>query len=122
MASGTALGRMGREAAQADPQGRLAYLVDAPEHVTGLTVFQAAGEGDPTACELFDRLGFWLGVGIASLTSIVDLDVVVIGGGLVAAGDLLLRPARASLERFAFAPTYRELPPVVPARLGQTPA
>jgi glucokinase len=86
--------------------------------VTGLTVFQAAGEGDPTACELFDRLGFWLGVGIASLTSIVDLDVVGLGGGLVAAGDLLLRPARASLERFAFAPTYRELPPVVPARLG----
>jgi glucokinase len=78
--------------------------------VTGLTVFQAAGEGDPTACELFDRLGFWLGVGIASLTSIFDLDVVVIGGGLLAAGDLLLRPARASLERFAFAPTYRELP------------
>src|SRR6266571_907370 len=118
MASGTALGRMGREAAEADPDGRLAQLAGGAEHVTGMTAFQAAREGDPVASELFRRLGFWLGVGIASLVTIFDLDVVVVGGGLVATGDLLLGPARESLKRFAFAPDYRQLPPVVPARLG----
>jgi glucokinase len=118
MASGSALGRMGRAAAEADPGGRLAQLAGHPEKVTGEVVFQAAGEGDPTARELFDRLGFWLGVGIASLVTIFDPELVVIGGGLVHTGDLLLVPARASLERYAFGLVHRELPPVVPARLG----
>ncbi|HZD01094.1 MAG TPA: ROK family glucokinase [Actinomycetes bacterium] len=118
MASGSALGRAGRRAAQADPAGRLAKIAGAPEKVTGEVVFHAAREGDPVACELFQRLGFWLGVGIASLVNLFDPELVVIGGGLVATGDLLLVPARASLERYAFGLEHRELPPVVPARLG----
>jgi len=118
VASGGALGRTGREAAQADPDGRLAQLAGAPEKVTGEVVFHAAREGDPAARELFERLGFWLGVGIASLVNLFDPELVVIGGGLVATGDLLLVPARASLERYAFGLEHRELPPVVPARLG----
>jgi glucokinase len=118
MASGSALGRMGRRAAEADPGGRLAQLAGHPEKVTGEVVFQAAGEGDATASELFERLGFWLGVGIASLVTIFDPELVVIGGGLVHTGDLLLVPARASLERYTFGVAHRELPPVVPARLG----
>jgi glucokinase len=118
MASGSALGRAGREAAEAEPGGRLAQLAGGPEKVSGEVVFQAAREGDPTARELFERLGFWLGVGIASLVNIIDPDLVVIGGGLVATGDLLLVPTRASVERYVFGLEHRELPPVVPARLG----
>jgi glucokinase len=118
MASGSALGRAGRRAAEADPGGRLARLAGGPEKVTGELVFQAAQEGDATAVQLFERLGFWLGVGIGSLVTIFDPELVVIGGGLVQTGDLLLKPARASMERYAFGLVHRELPPVVPARLG----
>lgn len=118
MASGSALGRAGRLAAKADPGGRLARLAGDPERVTGQLVFQAAQQGDATATELFERLGFWLGVGIASLVTIFDPELVVIGGGLVHTGDLLLKPARASMERYTFGQMHRELPPVVPARLG----
>ena len=118
MSSGTALGLYGRQAAAADPDGRLARLAGSPELVTGQTVFLAAQEGDPTARSLFDRLGFWLGVGVASVVTAFDPQVVVIGGGLVATGELLLGPARASYERFVFARRHRELAPVVPARLG----
>jgi len=118
MASGNALGRAGREAAARDPDGRLATLAGGPERVTGEIVFQAATEGDQTAVGLFERIGFWLGVGIASVITIFDPDVVVVGGGLVATGDLLLVPARASMERYVFARAHRDLPPVVPARLG----
>jgi glucokinase len=118
MASGSALGRTGRRAASADPGGRLAQIAGAPEKVTGEVVFQAASEGDRVACELFERLGFWLGVGVASLVNLFDPQLVVIGGGLVATGDLLLVPTRASLERYAFGAEHRELPPVVPAQLG----
>ncbi len=118
VASGDALGRTGREAAQADPGGLLARLAGGPGKVTGEVVFRAARDGDRAARELFERLGFWLGVGIASLVNLFDPELVVIGGGLVATGELLLVPARASLERYTFGLGHRELPPVVPALLG----
>jgi glucokinase len=118
MASGSALGRAARAAAEVDPGGRLATLAGGPQRVTGETVFQAAKEGDQAAIALFERTGYWLGVGIASLITIFDPDVVVVGGGLAAVGDLLLAPARASMERYVFGRPHRELPPVAPARLG----
>ena len=119
MASGSTLGRLGREAAAADPAGRLAALAaEAGGPVTGELVFAAAAEGDKAALALFDRIGHWLGVGIASLVTIFDPDLVVVGGGVAATGDLLLAPARSSFERYVHGRAHRDLPPVVPARLG----
>jgi glucokinase len=118
MASGSTLGRLGREAAAADPGGRLAALAGGPDLVTGEVVFAAAAEGDKPALALFERVGHWLGVGIASLVTIFDPDLVVVGGGVAATGELLLAPARASFERYVHARDHRDLPPVVPARLG----
>jgi ROK family protein (putative glucokinase) len=118
LASGTALGRAGRAAARADPGGLLARLARGAESVTGETVFRAARLGDPVARALFDELGGWLGVGIASLVALFDPELVLIGGGLAEVGDLLVTPTRASFERFVFARDRRTLPPVMPARLG----
>jgi len=118
MASGTALGRIGRRAVAADPASRLASLAGSAEAVTGETVHEAALQGDPVALRLFDEIGYWLGVGIASLTNVFDPQLVIVGGGLVTTGDLLLTPARESFERFIFARAHRRLPPLVPARLG----
>ena len=118
MASGTALGRAGRRAAAADPAGRLAQLAGAAANVTGETVYQAAIAGDPVGRQLFDQLGYWLGVGIASLVNVFDPQVVILGGGLVNTGDLLLTPARASFERFVFARPHRKLPALAHAQMG----
>jgi len=119
MASGSTLGRLGREAAAADPGGRLAAIAAvAGAPVTGEVVFAAALEGDKVALSLFERIGHWLGVGIASLVTIFDPDLVVVGGGVAATGDLLLAPARASFERYVHGRGHRDLPPVVPTRLG----
>jgi glucokinase len=118
MASGSTLGRLGREAAAADPGGRLAALAGRPELVTGEVVFAAASEGDKTALALFERVGHWLGVGIASLVTVFDPDLVVVGGGVAATGELLLTPARSSFQRYVHGRAHRDLPPVVPARLG----
>jgi glucokinase len=118
MASGSTLGRLGREAAAADPGGRLAVLAGRPDLVSGEVVFAAAAEGDKAALALFERVGYWLGVGIASLVTVFDPDLVVVGGGVAATGELLLAPARASFERYVHARPHRDLPPVVPARLG----
>lgn len=118
VASGTALGRYGREAAAADPGGLLAELAGGAAKVTGETVFLAAQAGDETARSLFAKLGRWLGIGIASLETLFDFELIVIGGGVAGAGDLLLGPAKASFEQFVFARSHRQPPAIVPARLG----
>jgi glucokinase len=118
MASGTALGRAGREAAAADPGGILATLAGGAEKVTGQTVFDAAQRGDRTARELFGQIGYWLGVGIASVVNLLDIELVVIGGGLVSAGELLLGPTRDSFGSFLFGRARRPLPAIVPAHFG----
>ncbi|MBN9101994.1 MAG: ROK family protein [Pseudonocardia sp.] len=115
-ASGTALTRMGRDAADDDPDGLIARL--GAGDVTGRTVVEAVEQGDETAKALFARLGRWLGVGIASLANIFEVDAVVVGGGLVETGDLLLAPARAAAREYAYAPTARGIPPIVPATFG----
>jgi glucokinase len=117
-ASGTALTRMGRDAATDDPDGLIARLGAATGEITGQTVTTAARRGDPTARALFARLGRWLGVGIASLANIFEVDAVVVGGGLVETGEMLLAPARAAARKFAYAPTARGIAPVLPATFG----
>ncbi|MCY7343661.1 MAG: ROK family protein [Pseudonocardia sp.] len=117
-ASGTALTRMGRDAATDDPGGLIARLGAEQGEVTGQTVATAAEQGDEVATALFARLGRWLGVGIASLANIFEVDAVVVGGGLVETGDLLLAPARAAAREFAYAPGARGVAPVVPAAFG----
>jgi glucokinase len=118
MASGTALGRIGRAAAAIDPTGMIAVMANGASNVTGETVFDAARLGDLAARSLFDQIGFWLGVGIASLVSLFDPEIVVITGGLILTGDLLLSPTQSSFERFVFARYNRVLPLILPARLG----
>jgi glucokinase len=118
VASGTALGRYGREAAEADPDGMLANLAGEPGKVDGETVFAAALAGDPVARSIYACVGEWLGIGIASLVTVLDLQRVVVGGGVATAGELLLAPARASLNRYLFARDHRKIPDVVPAKQG----
>ncbi len=68
---------------------------------------------------LFARLGRWLGVGIASLGNIFELEVVVVGGGLVTTGELLLAPARAAAREFAYGLKARGVVPIEPATFGR---
>ena len=70
-----------------------------PDKITGPGVTAAAVEGEQTAIELLADVGQWLGQGIANLAAALDPDLVVIGGGVSAAGDLLLQPARQMFSR-----------------------
>jgi glucokinase len=118
LASGTALGRSARQAAAADPGGLLARAGGPGGRITGETALTAARQGDPTAVRLFAEIGHWLGVGMASLVTLYDFELIVVGGGVSAAGELLFGPARESFARYVFAPSHRRLPEIVPARLG----
>jgi glucokinase len=117
-ASGTALGRDGREFAASHPTAYLAALAGGYDAVTGHTVTLAAKDGDEAAREILSRVGSWCGVGAASLVAILDPDLIVIAGGMAEGGDLLLGPMRASLQQNAFAREHRRLPPIVVSPLG----
>ena len=77
----------------------------------------AARSGDPTARAGFERVGRYLGIGIANMITVVSPDRVVIGGGIAAAGDLLLEPIRAELTRRVFTTSLAAVT-VVTAELG----
>jgi glucokinase len=116
-ASGTALGREGRAAAESEPDSALGKLLAEGEEVDGKVVTEAALAGDETAIGVFDLVGGRLGVALASFANIFEPEVIVIGGGVIAAGDLLLDPARRELAARALRPMNGT--PVVPAELGQ---
>lgn len=87
-------------------------------HLDGPAVAAAARAGDRVAREAFASIGTWLGVGIASLISAFDPEIVVVGGGVSAVGDLLLEPARRGLLDSLPAVGHRVVPPLVPASFG----
>ena len=89
-----------------------------PSNLTGPLITEAARDGDPTARELLAEMGNWLGVGIANLAAAFDPGTFVIGGGVSAAGDLLLDSARETFKRRLTGRGYRPEARIVAARLG----
>ena len=94
LAAGRMLDRLARETAAAHPQSALGALAAAGQHVAGPDAVAAAHAGDPYAIAIIAELGRLLGIGIANVINTFDPEVVAIGGGVSAAGDLLLEPAR----------------------------
>lgn len=94
--SGTALLRAARELADSSEESgsRLRELREEAGELTGEQVYQAILEGDAGALRLLRELGAWLGQTIASLSAVLDPELVVIGGGVSSAGELLLEPIR----------------------------
>ena len=119
VASGHAIGRLGREAAREHPDSLLASrAAGAPDAVTGEDVTEAANLGDAVAIGVLQAVGRRLGEGIAGLINVLDPQVVVVGGGAVLAGDALLEPARRRSAEAVEGPRYRARVPIVPALLG----
>ena len=101
-ASGTALVREARELVVSGTPlaARLSELCAGdPAALSGPDVTRAAAEGDPAAVELLADLGVWIGEGLASVAAILDPQLIVLGGGVSEAGDLLLDPALAAFRR-----------------------
>jgi len=89
-----------------------------PGALTGPMVTEAAAAGDPLALRAFATVGEWLGIGAANLTAALDPALLVVGGGVSAADELLLAPARAALEESLVGARHRDVPPLVRAAFG----
>ena len=108
-ASGSALLRAAKAlAASSDPAGRRLREIEAEAgQLTGLEVYKAILESDAGALSILSDLGSWLGQAIASLVAVLDPEIVVIGGGVSAAGDLLLDPIREAYRAHLPAQGFR---------------
>lgn len=116
--SGNALVRYARERIGREPTVLEDLCSGNPDLLSGPMVTAAAEDGDLVARQAFASVGDWLGVGLANLVAAFDPDLVVVGGGVSAAGDKLLDPARDALSRSLVGAAHRVVPPVVKARLG----
>lgn len=118
-ASGDGLGFLGRQMAMAgDAPAVLGRAGGVGEAVRGEDVSAAAADGDGVATEIMSRFGWWVALGLANLVNALDPQVIVVGGGLVDAGDLLLEPVRRSFAELVEAVDVRPVVPIVAATLG----
>jgi len=113
--SGTVFDAEAAEHVAQNPRGPVAEAAGALRP-TGVHLMRAAEAGDPEAIDRWNRVGEWLGKGIAQLAAILDPELVVVGGAPSAAGDLLLDPARDALSRFRHGPHIGRPLPIVKAR------
>jgi len=118
-ASGSGIGRLARDAAGAGRADRVVELAGGdPEAVRGEHVTTAAAEGDTDAIIIVEEFAWWVAVGVANLVNLLDPEVVVIGGGLVDAGELLMQPVRSAYDGLVLAVDHRPRARIEAARLG----
>jgi glucokinase len=117
VASGTAIGREGRIAAEEEPDSELGQALAGDQRITGALVTTLALGGDEVSRIVIGHVGRLLGVGLSSISNIFNPEVIVVGGGAMAAGDLLLEPAREELRARGLPPN-RDQVRVVPAKFG----
>lgn len=107
MASGTAIARRARESLTAAAEvGRGALLLELaggePGAITSEIVARAAREGDPLATELWEETAEYIAVGLGSIIHVLAPPLIVLGGGVAQAGELLLEPVRRRLRGHVF--------------------
>lgn len=100
-ASGTSIAVRAREAVQ---EGRMPSVLDALETIRGEDVVGAVDAGDALASEIWDETTSIVGQAVTDLVNLFEPEVVVLGGGVTHAGNLLLDPVRRAVARDAMPP------------------
>ncbi len=119
-ASGPAISAMGMKAVVQGQETKIATLAGGDlNRITPELISEAALAGDRIACEIYEFAGEVIGAGINNIILTVSPRRIVIGGGVAAAGDLILDPIRRSILKRCFLREAAEIE-VVPARLGNT--
>jgi glucokinase len=109
MASGSALVREVSLAVSRRPDTPIGAALEEGRELTGPLIDELARAGDPVAIGALEKIGRALGVGIANVVNIFNPQMVVIGGGMIGAGELLLAPAREVMLERALSPQRDEV-------------
>ncbi|MGA2469339.1 MAG: ROK family protein [Solirubrobacteraceae bacterium] len=100
LANGQALDRLSRAAAAAHPDSPLAQTLNGQTSLAGPDVVSAAQQGAPLALAVLNMLGRRIGIAVANAINTFDPQVVAIGGGISAAGELLVAPIRETAKEY----------------------
>jgi len=101
-ASGSAVGLLAQRALEEGrPSAIAAIAASSGGEITAETVFQAAAGGDALAREILDHVAEAMAMGIANIVSILNPEIVVLGGGLFQSDLRLLEPVRQRVARWA---------------------
>ena len=117
LTSGTALAREADRVAHERHDTALGQALARGQEMVGPLVTELAHDGDEAAIEVLTLIGSRLGIGLANYVNIFNPQVIVIGGGVIAAGELLLEPARRVVAERALAPGRDEVR-IVAAHFG----
>ena len=118
-ASGPSIAREARQRLCAGEPSRILELAHGDlDAISARLVNEAAQQGDPLAVDVFRQAGTYLGLGLVTLLHLFDPDIVIIGGGVSKAGDLLFGPAREVVRQRCMTDRYWRDTPIVPAALG----
>jgi glucokinase len=119
--SGTALTRAAQlRVAESPMEGRdlLELAGGTIEGITGPLVTEAAKAGEKLSLSLLGDISRWLGLGFANIAAVLDPGIFIVGGGLAAAGELLLEPARESYAGALTGRGHRPIAQILLAQLG----
>ena len=105
--------------AQEKPQQAVVIAVGPGKEVDGKLTTMCVKEGDVVAKKIFEIIGNYIGIGLASVVNLLNPEKVVIGGGVADAGDLLFLPIKETLKKRAM-PIQGNAVEVVHAELGNT--
>lgn len=119
VASGPNIVRRVREQLFSDPSFSVSQLArDMEGTLTAEHVVRAATENDILAASVLKETGGMLGTAVASIINLLNVEVVVLGGGLMAAGDLILEPIKEAAQQATVQQAFQCVR-IVPAELGQ---
>lgn len=113
VSSGTSIGKRGKEACLTKAETSLKNYDD----VTSYEVFVEAAKGDKVAKEIIDDALYYLGIGVANAVATFDPEVVIIGGGVAKAGDVVFDTVRKVVNTRCFK-NMAESCKILPAGLG----
>ncbi|MHB8170239.1 MAG: ROK family protein [Thermincolia bacterium] len=108
-----AIVRMAGEAVGAGKSPLLAGLTT----IEAKDVFAAASKGDLGALEVVEKAAYYLGMSIANVVNLLNPELVVVGGGVARAGEMLFKPLRKRVREWALE-VPAETAQVIPAQLG----
>ena len=121
LASGSAIAAQAKQAVMDGNETLLATFHDDPALLTAGEVTQAAAAGDAVARQIIEKAGEYTGIGLAAVACAFDPEIIVVGGGVIQANDLLLAHARETFAARAI-PPLGSLVSIVPAALGDESA
>jgi len=109
LGSGPAIALYAIEAIKSGRESQAVDLAGSVEAITSAHLARAAGQGDELALEAFQRAGRYIGIGLANLIHILEPQLILLGGGVTKAGDLLLDPIRQTVKQRVMSPIFQNV-------------